>query len=135
MKEALGKRWVLTTGILILILGLIHIGATPIVYKMGFNGLQDGYGKTFLYMYVSTGAAVVFAGLLTIYCSSGLGKMERESWMMATGAGIFMFLLGAGAVITMPDNPFSYITLIISLVDVVPLLMFRNKYAGINNGY
>lgn len=70
-------------------------------------------------------AAVIFAGLLIIYGSRGLGIAERWAWTTTFAAGVFVTLLGIGAILTMSDNPFAYLTLILAVVEVVPLVIIR----------
>ena len=128
-KRKVGSIWVLIIGILIIILGLIHNAATSIVFHMGsFEKLPKEDGLVFIYMYVATGTAVIAAGLLTIYCSFALKKSERMAWTITIAVCIFMILLGIGAIITMTDNPFAYIMLVLPLLEIIPLLNYKNEF-------
>ena len=123
-KKKRASQWVFAAGILIAILGLIHIAATPMVLK-DLDELPKNVKDSLVYMYVTTGAAVVFAGLLAVYSSIGIKRSEGMARPLAVGVGVFMFLVGVGAVIVMPDNPFAYIGLVLALVEIAPLLVYR----------
>ncbi len=128
-KKKRASQWVFVAGILIIILGLIHIAATPMVFCMDFGKLPTKVGLAFIYVFVATGVAVVFAGLLAVYGSIGIKRSERMARPLAVGVGVFMLFVGVGAVITMSDNPFAYMGLVLALVEIVPLWIYRQDLA------
>lgn len=129
-KKKIG-RWLLATGIMTAILGFVHIAFTPAIYASGYNLLPNDLGQGFLFVFVFTGAAVVFAGLQIIYSSFGLRKDEGWARNIAAGGGVFMLLLGIGAVYIMSDNVFAYISFVLGLMVMFPLVFYRNE---INRG-
>jgi hypothetical protein len=76
---------------------------------------------------IVTALAVGGAGLLTIYCASGLKRTERWAWTIALGAGIFMTLVGIGYILITPDNPFAYLAFAVALCDLAPLGLYRQS--------
>ncbi|MFQ6120215.1 MAG: hypothetical protein ACE5KE_10060 [Methanosarcinales archaeon] len=126
-KGKFGSKWVFIMGILIVILGIIHNGATPLI-SSDLDILPKNVMLVMIFMFVGTGTAIIFAGLLTIYCSFGLKKSERMAWVIAMGVGVFIGLLGIGAVITMPNNPFAYIMSAFSILVIIPLLIHRKQF-------
>ena len=124
-KKKRASQWVFVAGILIVILGLIHIAATPVVFRMDFGELPTEVGLAFIYVFVATGVAVVFAGLLAVYGSIGIKRSERMARPLAIGVGVFMLFVGVGAVVTMSDNSFAYLGLAFALLEIAPLLIYR----------
>ncbi len=126
-------KWTRVMGILFLLLGILHVAATPLVIEADYSGRLHGVGMTSaVFMFVSTGAAVIFAGILTIYSSGGLARGEEWAWAVAFMSGIFMLMVGVGAVISLvilsPQfSPQAYITLILALLQLVPLMTFRGE--------
>jgi len=122
-----GSRWVRLAGLAITVLGVSHLLATYPVFLADRSepGSQD---LTQLYMFVIAGLAVSGAGLLFMYCAYGLHRAERWAWMMASGVGVFMFLVGAGAVLTMPDNPFAYLSFLAAVAVSTPLHLYRSHF-------
>jgi hypothetical protein len=123
-----GARWIQVAGWLTLVLGLIHIAATPLIFPLSTSLLADPELLSSLYMFEMTGIAVVFAGWLVIYASRGWRQGQRWAWHVCLGAGIFLLLLGAGAVLTMPDNPFAYLSLVIAIVENLPVWLYRRGF-------
>jgi hypothetical protein len=121
-------RWVQVAGWLTIILGAIHIAATPLIFPMSASLFADPELLSSLYMFVMTGIAVAFAGWLVIYASRGWRQGQRWAWHVCLGAGIFLLLLGAGAVLTMPDNPFAYLSLVIAIVENLPVWLYRREF-------
>jgi len=119
------SRWILIMGIFFTLLGLVHIAATPLVIETELAGLDKGIVRVFVYMFVATGVAVVCAGLLVVYSAIGMKRAENMAWPVAVGGGLFMLLLGIGAVVMMTDNPFAYIMLVSATAEMALLWMYR----------
>lgn len=133
-KRQRGSQWVFVAGMFIAALGLIHLAATPVIFPSIALQLFQADQFVFLYMYLSTGTAVVFVGLLTIYSARGLRRAEPWAWTLALATGGFMLLLGVGAVLSMANNPFAYLTLVLALVELTPLWLYRHA-CQIGNEY
>jgi hypothetical protein len=104
-------------------LGIVHIAGTPLVYPA-----YAGSGFTFLYMFLGTGAAVIFAGLLALFSTGGWERGERWAWAIQLRIGVFLLLLGIGAVIAMTENPFAYLMLIVAAVAALPVWVYRKAF-------
>lgn len=129
-----GSQWVLIAGILTVLLGLIHVAATPVIFSTMSDQLSAADKLTFLYMYIATGAAVIFVGWLIMYGSRGLRTSERWAWITTLAAGVFMSLLGIGAILAMSDNPFAYLTLVFAALELVPLWLYRHDFQQASKG-
>ena len=106
------------SSILVIILGTIHILATPIIVLPMFKTAELMFTLTFLYMFFITGVAIVFVGWLQYY----LAKNHAESVTFRaifTVSIIFILLIGVGAVATMWNNPFAYLSLLIAIYQLV----------------
>ena len=90
-------RWVQVAGWLTLILGAIHIAATPLIFPMSASLFADPELLSSLYMFEMTGIAVVFVGWLVIYASRGWYQGQRWTWHVCLGAGIFLLYAGQAA--------------------------------------
>ncbi len=124
-KQQLVSRWLLVTAILITLLGAIHVAATPLVFRTGFESLSQDNLLTSIYMFVATGVCLIFVGLIAIFCARGIG----ESWALtlSTWIGVFVLLFAISAIAVMFTNPFAYITLLIALANLAPLVFFRSS--------
>lgn len=118
-----GTRWVHIAGWLVVALGVVHIAATPLVYPAYAGDLA------FLYIFLATGIAVIFAGALMLLAAGGWSRGERWAWAVLLRTGIFLSLLGIGAVVTMADNPFAYLMLVFALVAALPVWVYRDQFA------
>jgi hypothetical protein len=127
-KGRLLHRWVLITGSLISLLGIAHL---VIAVPMGIEfvkSLPVDAAHALTLGNIVTAIAVFGAGLLTIYCVSGLKRAERWAWTIAVGAGIFMILVGIGYIIVTPHNPFAYLAFVVALCALAPLMLFRQSH-------
>lgn len=90
--------------------------------------LPSGESLTFLDMFLSTGIAVVFAGILIIYSSRSLKNSEQWAWNISLASGLFMLLLGVASVVFMYDNPFAYLTVVLAVIELIPLFLCKRIY-------
>jgi peptidoglycan/LPS O-acetylase OafA/YrhL len=112
------------SSILIMLLGSIHLAATPMVFAL-FNSPADT-DLSSIYMFVMVGIAVLFAGGLQYYL---VPKIVGNSVFVKIfiGSVIFVGIMGIGAAITLTKNPFAYISLIVAITEVIALRSFLNK--------
>jgi hypothetical protein len=115
------------SGIYTLILGMLHIAIIPLFVFQGFEKLSFENLLIFVYMYLGTGAALVFSGWLVIVCARGLKADEAWPASIALGTGIFLLMLGLGAVISMSYNPMVYLILLSALIELISLQVYRRK--------
>lgn len=115
-------------GFLIVILGAIHCGATPLVLNEGFKQLPKDLELVFVYMFLATGIAVIGSGLLIAAASSGIARSEHLAMQAAIGSAFFMTLLGITAPLFMPTNPFAYLTIVLAVFLDVLLVLRRQAH-------
>src|SRR6266542_4575148 len=90
-------------------LGIIHVIATPIVITQ-LKMLNTTTLLCIAYMFVATGIGVTAIGWLQYFT---LQRIDNHASFitMLKGSVLLMSIFGIGAVATMWDNPFAYITL------------------------
>jgi hypothetical protein len=124
-------RWVLITGVIIALTGIIHVGFTPAMYKQMLNDetldeMVKEKAPGFAYFFAFSGFAVVFAGFLTAYSSIGLKKSEKWAWITAGSAGLFIAIGGISAITFAKfGNPMIYAMSIGAISNVLLLLVLR----------
>jgi hypothetical protein len=126
-KSQLVHRWLLITGSIMSLLGIAHL---VIAVPMGIVFVKSLPREAALALTLGnivTAVAVGGAGLLTIYCASGLKRTERWAWTIAVGVGMFMTMVGIGYVLITPNNPFAYIAFIVAICDLVPLVLYHKS--------
>jgi hypothetical protein len=125
------SRWILVTGIIIALIGIIHISFTPVMYQQMINDetideTLKGRAPGFAYFFAFCGFAIFYAGLLTIYSSFGLKKSEKWALLIAISAGLFVALGCISAIIFAKfGNPLIYVTSICAISNVLLLLFFH----------
>lgn len=124
-RRTFATGWILTMGILIMVLGAIHCATTPFVMQRAWVSLLPPEGaRVFLFMFLATGAATIFGGWLTVVAASGLRVGEPMAWSLAWRASLFLLLLGIGAAACMFENPFAHIMLVFSILLAVPVFWY-----------
>lgn len=120
------SRWILITGIIIAVAGILHISFTPAMYQ---QMLKDETVKEkapgFAYFFAFAGFAVLYAGLLTIYSFFGLKKSEKWARPIAISAGLFLAVGGISAIAFAKfGNPLIYAMCISAISNLFLLLIF-----------
>jgi hypothetical protein len=129
-KRKFISRWILVTGIIITLIGIIHVSFTPVMYQQMINDetidetLKDK-APGFAYFFAFCGFAIFYAGLLTIYSSFGLKKSEKWALFLSVSAGLFVAIGGISALAFAKfSNPMIYIMSISAISNVFLLLIF-----------
>lgn len=100
--------------VLIMILGLIHTAATFVFFPVFKNGAPIDY--TSMYMFMMVGISVLLTGMLQWFVSDK--QMENKPMeRILKGSVLFIILMGLGAIIAMPDNPFAYAMAAIAIYE------------------
>ena len=115
--------WLWVVGIVIALLGVIHLASTPGVMRGLPEGVPGEYRSAFLFMFVAAGTAVLLAGVLVLWAAYGLARQWRGFWMLALVTAAFTIHLGGWAIASMPRNPFSYGLLAAGLLVLPPLIL------------
>lgn len=124
-RSQLVHRWLLITGSLMSLLGVAHLAIAVPMGIAAVKSLPRDAALPLTLGNIVTALAVGGAGLLTIYCASGLKHAERWAWTIALGAGVFMTLVGIGYIVITPYNPFAYLAFAVALCDLAPLVLYR----------
>lgn len=121
--------WILISGVIISLTGILHNIAAPGMYRAMKNdpAIQDK-AEGLLYFFIFMGTSVLYAGLLTVFSSFGVKKSAGWAWTIAFSSGIFIFL-GALAAIFYARfaNPLIYAMGFGGLSNVVVLLLSGKK--------
>jgi hypothetical protein len=100
---------------LIMLLGLIHTAATFVLFPVLKKDVPVDYAS--VYMFIMVGISVFLTGGLQWYVSDKQidnKAMER----ILKGSVLFIVLMGLGAIIAMPDNPFAYTIAAIAIYEI-----------------
>jgi hypothetical protein len=111
------------TAFAVMVMGIIHVCATPVILP-AFKVLMHEELLSFLFMFVSTGLALIFAGWIQYFILKRW-NYERTFFLLLKGSVLFISVSGIGAVVTMWSNPFAYITLLIALYELYLLKLLR----------
>ena len=113
------------TGILIIILGTIHLFATPYAIHR-FANLSDEQLLVFISMFVATGlGGVILPGIIILLLLKSINTKNSRLWYILLIISIYMLLIGTGSVLAMTKNPFAYITLFLGLLIFILVLLYR----------
>jgi|GEM_PF-2450464 len=115
-------KWIIVTGALIIALGGIHLLATPVVLQM-FPELTTDKKLTFLFMYLAAGFGTILPGFLIVFLKTEIENNNKKVIGVLKILSYYLLLFGISAVATMWDNPFAYMTLIIS--GLYAVLIFK----------
>lgn len=106
------------TSIAVMVLGGIHLIATPVIFSPLYGNIHTDLFLSYLYMFIITGIATFLVGWLQNFLINKSLKMREEQVIMDVCIA-FMILLGGGAVSIMWENPFAYVALLIGLYQFV----------------
>jgi hypothetical protein len=127
-KSTLVSRLTLIIGILIALLGLVHSGSTSLaIERYAFDAIGDDKMPALMFFFISTGAALIFSGILNIYASVHIMKDMPWSVNLLLGNSIFLLILGIMAVVLISSNPFAYILLALPLAQII-LITSNRQY-------
>jgi hypothetical protein len=133
-EKASGRRvfatgWIFTMGILIMVLGAIHCATAPFVMQRAWVSLLPPEGaRVFLFMYLATGFATLFAGWFVTLGARGLRLGQAMAWSLTWRVSLFLLLLGIGGAAFMFENPFAHLTLLFSILLVIPVFWYRPMF-------
>lgn len=100
---------------LVMLMGLIHTAATFVLFPVFKKDIPVDYAS--VYMFIMVGISVFLTGGLQWYVSDkqiGNKAMAR----ILKGSVLFIVLMGLGAIIAMPGNPFAYTFAAIAIYEI-----------------
>ena len=131
MKTTTLKYINIVTGILFLLLGAAHYF---IAVPMGIEATKTipaTHAAPLTMGNIVTAISVFMCGLISLYAITGIKKKERWAWVLSTGSGLYMSMVGIGYISVGPENPFAYAAFIIALIELIPSALsyklFRNS--------
>jgi len=128
-RRLFATGWILTMGILIMVLGAIHCVVTPFIMQRAWVSLLPPEGaRVFLFMLLGNGLATLFAGWFVTMGAYGLRRGEPMAWSLTWRASLFLLLLGIGAAAFMFENPFAHLMLVFSILLVIPVFWYRPMF-------
>ena len=117
-------KYIKAGGYVVLSLGMIHTAATPVIFKL--SEIKSAGQLDSVFMFVTVGIAVIFTGLLQLFCIKNIDAGNHIIKILK-GSVCFMLIMGLGAVLVMPDNPFAYISLVAAIYEWITIKMFIRK--------
>lgn len=124
VKFNIAGGWLFLDGILIVLLGFIHLGFAPNVYSNISSKLELATALAMTYMFVAAGLSLLLAGWIVIINSFKFAGRDRSARTMVIAVGVYILLAGIGAVIAMPANVFSFILLGLAVLEILPIIIF-----------
>lgn len=118
--------WISIASIALMLLGVIHLAATVMVLPM-FQNLDEAQFSVFLFMYLAAGIGTVLPGLVSFLSIAGLKNSHVVSWRITLTCALYTCIMGIGAILTMPDNVFAYLSLLIGLSLLLPTFLVKGK--------
>src|SRR5512139_976767 len=101
-----------TISVLVMVLGLIH-SASVFMFFPVFDK-SASYSLSSLYMFAMTGLAILFTGWLQWFLANRFHENSEMKCIMKMSI-VFLLMAGIGAVLTMYDNPFAYISVALAV--------------------
>ncbi|MBN1117419.1 MAG: hypothetical protein JXA77_09460 [Bacteroidales bacterium] len=112
--------------IAIVVLGCIHLAATPFIMK----GVNPEMRSVFLSMFTIAGMGTFLPGVAILNQLQNLKAGNKQSRNLIVFCIVYFLILALIAVSTMYTNPFAYIALLLGLILLIPLptlLKHQNK--------
>ena len=117
-------QWLFIDGILVAVLGLIHLGFAPTVYSDIASEFELGMSLALIYMFIVAGLSLVLAGWIVLISARKFIKRDRLAGTMIVTVGVYILVGGLGAVMAMPRNVFSYILLGLGVMEILPAIFY-----------
>ncbi len=129
--------WILVSSILICIIAITHnlfaigiyehlmVGDPNLVEAA--NDIMREKATGFVYFFVMSGTALLFAGLLSLYSLRGLKRSDKWAWIIALSSSLFVAIANGGAIPIFGGNPLIVAIFLCGLSNVVILLLSGNS--------
>jgi membrane protease YdiL (CAAX protease family) len=119
-------NWISISCIALIVLGIIHLTATIMILPM-FQNLAKEQLTVFLFMYLAAGMGTILPGLISKLLIKGLKNKDKRAWEIILICSIYSTLIGIGGIITMINNPFAYLGLLIGISLLIPTLLIKKE--------
>ncbi|MBN2011884.1 hypothetical protein JW960_21325 [candidate division KSB1 bacterium] len=120
------------SGVLNILLGIIHHIVLYITYHK-YNALIRSEITTllsdFLLFSMGIGVVLIFVGLLTCYCYSGIKMNEKWAWVILVGVSVLLFIFALAVIVVVSITaPIAYVHLLNSVLIGIPLLINISEF-------
>jgi hypothetical protein len=130
-KEMHKRVWLsrlsLVGGVLVLLIGVLHAAATPMIYR-GVHAVIPDKALGVSYFFGVMGLYVAFAGSLMLACSRALARGESWAWALSLGNGVCNVLAGVGAMAVGFRHSLVLVWLLVAMSISVLALATRRDY-------
>lgn len=130
-KTNLLSRVSLISGIIILLIGIVHNAFAPVIYEQASRDVGDK-AIAFVSFFVLVGAAVIFFGIFLIYSSRGLKRGEFWAWNISLLSSLFIALMGIPIILFLKINFLHVIMLAGAILNLIVLLSYRRVLLNVN---
>lgn len=120
-------KWIKIVSFLLIIVGVIHLIGTPFVMSL-FQDLSNDQSLVFLFMYIGAGFGLLSPGVIALLTLRLVDA--NKGWTIIMSCSIYTLLLAVFAIVTMTENPFSYVLLILGVLFVVISLSLKKSLAN-----
>jgi hypothetical protein len=118
--------WLNIASVALILLGIIHLLATFAVIPM-YRHLPKDQLNVFLFMYLGAGLATILPGLVSKMLHKLIKEEMRTAAWVVFICAVTALLLGLGAVITMPQNVFAYVSLVLGISLLIPSVLLMRR--------
>ncbi len=127
MKQKVLSLFSLIGGILVVLIGIAHTAATPVIYRGAISVLHDK-ALGMAYFFGVMGLYVILSGWLMVYSSRGLRRLDRWAWSVSLFNGLCNVVCGVGAMIVGFRHSLVWIWFVSALSVVILCLVFYKTY-------
>jgi len=121
-------NWLNIISLAIIVLGLFHLMATPLVLGM-FEWTDPDEKSIFLFMYLAAGIGTILPGLISKIQINAIKESSLNARFTVIVCSLYTFILGIGAIILLTNNPFAYIAVVLGIALVIPALIIKKHYS------
>ncbi len=138
-RPAVAARILKIDGILLLVVAVIHLCATPLALDfVSSQSTPEAYAQIkppFLLSFIVVGILLIPAGLSTFFCANPMRRGESWARTICCFNAISVLMLPLALILTMPGRYFHAIAFLIAAILVwvvaismwVPLVLVRSK--------
>jgi len=124
----------LIKGILLIILGVVHIAYSFFEYDVIKTGMSKEMSHQYILWFFAVGLFILFIGIIDIFTYQGIKYKIKWIWKTALSSAIFSFITGLAGVITFKwELCPPYVLFILGLLYIIALLLNRKEIITSNN--
>lgn len=127
------SRIVQTKGIVIALLGVVHIVVSYFEYEKIITEMSKEMAREYILWFNAVGLFIMFIGFIDIISFKGIKQQMNWAWKISLLSATFAFITGLSGVIGfnfIPSPP--YLILLSGIVSLIPLLLFKKEFINHN---